>query len=35
MIDKFLQGGIDAKSLFIACIMLKLVDGMGKALGFC
>lgn len=34
-IDEFLQGGIDVRSLFIACVALEFVDGMGKALSFC
>ena len=34
-VDKFLQGGIDSKSLFIVRIALKLVDGAKKAFGFC
>ena len=34
-IDEFLEGGIDARSLTIACVALELVDGTGKALGFC
>ncbi len=33
--NKFLKSGFDARSLFIVCITLKLVDSMGKALCFC
>ncbi len=33
-INEPLQGEIDAKSLFIACVALKFVDDTGKALGF-
>lgn len=34
-IDKLLQDKIDARSLCITCVVLKLVDGIGKALSFC
>ena len=34
-IDKFLQGYLDARSFFIACVARELVDGTGKAFGFC
>lgn len=34
-IDKFLEDKINVKSLLIACGVLELVDGTGKALGFC
>lgn len=34
VVDKFLQNKIDARSLFIAYVALKLVDGMSKTLGF-
>ena len=34
-VNKLLQGRLNARSVFIACIMLKLVDGTGKAFGFC
>lgn len=34
-IDEFLQGGIDARSLIVACIALKLVDCTGKAFALC
>lgn len=33
-INKFLQGRINARNLIIACIILELVDGTSKALGF-
>lgn len=34
-VDEFLQGRIDAKSLLIAFVVLKLVDGTGKTLCLC
>ena len=34
-IGEFLQSEIDVRSLLIAFVVLKLVDGTGKALGFC
>lgn len=34
MIDKILEGRVEVKSLFIACIVLELVDAVGKAFGF-
>lgn len=33
-VDKLLHGRLDVRSLLITCIMLKLVDGIGKALDF-
>lgn len=33
-VDKLLQGGLDAKNLFIAYVTLKLMDDMDKALEF-
>lgn len=34
-INKFLQDKINAKSLFITCVALELVNNMDKALSFC
>ena len=34
-INEFLQGKIDVRSLLITCVVLELVDGTSKALGFC
>lgn len=34
-IKNFLEGGVDAKSLFIACTVLEFMDSANKALHFC
>ena len=30
-----MQGGLYARGLFMACVALEFVNGIGKALGFC
>lgn len=34
-INNFLEGGVNGRSLFIACVILELVDSTGKAFRFC
>ena len=34
VVNELLQGGLDARSLLIACVTLKLMDGTDKVLGF-